>query len=119
MRVPHPDSLIIELDNALRTLFAPARSVKATPGEERNVALEEPERRLSAQLMRVNHAGEVCAQALYRGQMAVAAEAGVKALLARASEEEGDHLAWTERRLSELGARKSILNPIGYMSSFA
>jgi ubiquinone biosynthesis monooxygenase Coq7 len=110
---------LVELDNALRTLFAPARSSKSTPGEDHMAVLEEPERRLSSQLMRVNHAGEVCAQALYRGQMSVARENRVKALLARAAEEEGDHLAWTERRLSELGARKSILNPVWYLSSFA
>jgi len=118
-RLPHPDTLLVELDNALRTLFAPARSSKSMPGEERMAALEDPERRLSSQLMRVNHAGEVCAQALYRGQMLVAREGRVKALLAHAAEEEGDHLAWTERRLSELGARKSILNPLWYLSSFA
>jgi ubiquinone biosynthesis monooxygenase Coq7 len=118
-QLPHPDTLIVELDNALRTLFAPARSSKSTPGEEAIAELEDPERRLSSQLMRVNHAGEVCAQALYRGQMLVARESRVKALLARAAEEEGDHLAWTERRLSELGARKSVLNPLWYLSSFA
>ena len=118
-RLPHPDVLLVELDNALRTLFAPARSNKSMPGEERLPALEDPERRLSSRLMRVNHAGEVCAQALYRGQMLVARDARVKALLARAAEEEGDHLAWTERRLSELGARKSALNPLWYLSSFA
>ena len=69
--------------------------------------------------MRVNHSGEVSAQALYQGQMAVARDERVKALLARAAREETEHLAWTERRLDELGGRKSLLDPLWYAGSFA
>jgi ubiquinone biosynthesis monooxygenase Coq7 len=69
--------------------------------------------------MRVDHTGEICAQALYDGQMLVARDERVRALLARAGREETEHLAWTERRLGELGGRKSVLNPLFYASSFA
>ena len=119
LRLPQPDQVLSELDNALRTLFAPAYATKPAPGEDFSAALGEDEKRLSTQLMRVNHAGEVCAQALYRGQMAVAQDGRVKALLERAAEEETEHLAWTEQRLAELGGRKSVLNPLWYLNSFA
>jgi ubiquinone biosynthesis monooxygenase Coq7 len=119
LRLPNPDKVLSELDGALRTLFAPAYATKPAPGEELTAALGEDEKRLSTQLMRVNHAGEVCAQALYRGQMAVAQDGRIKALLERAAQEETEHLAWTEQRLSELGGRKSVLNPLWYLNSFA
>jgi ubiquinone biosynthesis monooxygenase Coq7 len=114
------DALIIPLDRALRTLFAPASSVRPVPGEQ----LDQPEleadaRAESAALMRVNHTGEICAQALYEGQMLVARDARVRDLLQRAAREETEHLAWTEGRLTELGARKSVLNPVFYAGSFA
>jgi 3-demethoxyubiquinol 3-hydroxylase len=118
--LPDTDQLIGSLDNALRTLFAPAQSVRPTPGQVLSGdGLGTPQRRLSARLMRVNHTGEVSAQALYQGQLAVAQSDRVKLLLTRAAREETEHLAWTERRLTELGGRKSLLGPLWYAGSFA
>lgn len=115
-----PDRLLIPLDRALRTLFAPASGARPLPGEELDEGeLSEAQRHESAALMRVNHVGEVCAQALYEGQALVARDQRVKDLLARAGGEETDHLAWTERRLDELGGRKSVLEPLFYAGSFA
>jgi ubiquinone biosynthesis monooxygenase Coq7 len=114
------DALIIPLDHALRTLFAPASSVRPIPGAHLDEPeLSGPERAESAALMRVNHTGEVCAQALYEGQMLVARDLHVRELLQRAAREETEHLAWTEGRLNELGARTSVLNPLFYAGSFA
>jgi len=114
------DALIVPLDRALRTLFAPASSVRTTPGGNLDEpGLQDDERARSAALMRVNHTGEVCAQALYEGQMLVARDPHVRALLERAAREETEHLAWTEGRLGELGANKSALNPLFYAGSFA
>lgn len=118
-RLPHPDTILSELDNALRTLFATAHAGKPVPGEDLPTELTEEEQKLSTRLMRVDHAGEVCAQALYRGQIAVARDTRVRTLLERAANEETEHLAWTEQRLSELGGRKSVLNPLWYFNSFA
>jgi 3-demethoxyubiquinol 3-hydroxylase len=81
------------------------------------VAMSEQERRLSGSLMRVNHVGEVCAQALYEGQALMAKEQATKDLLLEAANEEADHLAWTAQRLKELGARQSLLNPVWYAGS--
>jgi 3-demethoxyubiquinol 3-hydroxylase len=118
--LPDTDRLIGTLDNALRTLFAPAQSVRPTPGLVLpDDGLGPSQRRLSARLMRVNHTGEVSAQALYQGQLAVAQGDRVKLLLTRAAREETEHLAWTERRLTELGGRKSLLGPLWYAGSFA
>ena len=77
------------------------------------------ERRLAAALMRVNHVGEVCAQALYDGQAAVTADQALRARLREAASEEGDHLAWTRERIAELGGRPSLLNPVWYAGAFA
>jgi ubiquinone biosynthesis monooxygenase Coq7 len=116
----NPDRLIVPLDRALRTLFAPAQSTRPVPGAELDQPpLEAGERHLSGALMRINHTGEVCAQALYEGQRLTAREARVQDLLARAAREETEHLAWTQRRLSELGARRSLLDPLFYAGSFA
>jgi ubiquinone biosynthesis monooxygenase Coq7 len=82
-------------------------------------ALEQNERALSAALMRVNHSGEVCAQALYQGQALTARNAAAKRAFQAASDEEQDHLAWTEGRIAELHGRKSLLNPLWYAGSFA
>lgn len=118
--LPDPDRVIAALDNALRTLFAPAQSARAVPGEALpDTMAQDQARRLSARLMRVNHSGEVSAQALYQGQMAVARDLRVRTFLARAAREETEHLAWTGRRLEELGGRKSLLNPLWYAGSFA
>jgi ubiquinone biosynthesis monooxygenase Coq7 len=113
------DRLLIPVDRALRTLFAPAGSSRPPPGEDLPEAeLSDAQRRETAALMRINHVGEVCAQALYEGQMLVAREPRVRDLLGRAAREETDHLAWTQRRLEELGGRRSILEPLFYAGSF-
>jgi ubiquinone biosynthesis monooxygenase Coq7 len=114
------DRVIDALDNALRTLFAPAQSGRPLPGQAlSDDGLGDSQRRLSARLMRVNHNGEVSAQALYQGQLTVARGREVKSLLTRAAREETEHLAWTERRLAELGGRKSLFGPLWYAVSFA
>jgi ubiquinone biosynthesis monooxygenase Coq7 len=115
-----PDTLLVALDRALRTLFAPARTARPLPGDELSEGeMTDAERREAAALMRINHVGEVCAQALYEGQMLIAREPHVRDLLGRAGREETDHLAWTERRLEELGGRRSVLAPAFYAGSFA
>jgi ubiquinone biosynthesis monooxygenase Coq7 len=87
--------------------------------QDRRAAIAEAERRTSAALMRVNHAGEIAAQALYHGQALVARSAATRALLLKAAHEETDHLAWCETRLKELDSRPSLLNPLWYAGSFA
>lgn len=109
------DRLIIEFDRALRAVLAPARSVGVVPGEElRDTPLPETDRRHAAALMRVNHCGEICAQALYQGQAWTARDPAITAALRQAAEEEAEHLAWTEKRIGELGGRPSWLNPLWY-----
>jgi ubiquinone biosynthesis monooxygenase Coq7 len=111
---------IIGFDRALRTLTGLARSSRPIPGHDLPVPeMSEDERRLSAGLMRVNHTGEVCAQALYSAQAAVARDPTIAARFASAAREEEDHLAWTQSRLAELGDRTSLLNPLWYAGSFA
>ena len=118
--LPTLDELIVAFDKGLRTVFAPARSVRATPGGDLpEPGLTEEERRLSAALMRVNHTGEICAQALYQGQALTARDSRARAALEQAAREETEHLAWTERRIEELGGRTSVLNPLFYAGSFA
>jgi ubiquinone biosynthesis monooxygenase Coq7 len=115
------DSVIAAVDRALRSVFAPAqtsRSAPAAPGEAGG-ALSEADRRTSAGLMRVNHAGELAAQALYHGQALMARSAATRDMLLAAARSEADHLAWCETRLRELGARPSLLNPLWYVGSFA
>lgn len=112
------DQAIIEFDKVLRTLFSPARSVRPVPGGEMpDAAMTDAERRHAAALMRVNHCGEVCAQALYQGQAMTSKDAQVRCELEQASAEETEHLAWTELRIAELGGRKSFLNPVWYLGS--
>jgi len=119
-RLPSLDELIVAFDKGLRTVFAPAQSLRATPGGELSEAdLTDEQRRLSASLMRVNHVGEICAQALYQGQALTARNARAKAALEEAAREETEHLAWTEGRIEELGGRKSLFNPVWYAGSFA
>ena len=113
------DNLLQAADNALRALFAPARANRAPPGLPSPPTLAETDRRHVAGLMRVNHAGEIAAQALYHGQALMARSERTRAFLLRAASEEGDHLAWCEQRLGELGARPSLLNPFWYAGSFA
>lgn len=118
--MPTLDELIIAFDKGLRTIFGPARSDRAVPGEElEQHDLSATQRIQAAALMRVNHTGEVCAQALYQGQALTARNPETKASLDRAAQEETEHLAWTERRIEELGGRKSLLNPVFYAGSFA
>lgn len=114
------DRLIIGFDRGLRTLFAPAQSLRRTPGDELpDAEMPASRRALAAALMRVNHSGEICAQALYQGQALTARDSAAKQALEQAAQEETEHLAWTERRIEELGGRKSVLNPLWYAVSFA
>jgi len=114
------DRLIIGFDKGLRTVFAPAQSLRGTPGDALPEAgLEETQRRHAASLMRVNHSGEVCAQALYQGQALTARDSAAREALEKAAQEETEHLAWTESRIAELGGAKSVLNPLWYAGSFA
>ena len=114
------DKFITGFDKGLRTVFAPAQTLRAVPGEHLpDAPLDEAQRKTAAALMRVNHSGEVCAQALYQGQALTAREAHARETLAQAAREETEHLAWTERRIAELGGAKSVLNPLFYAGSFA
>ena len=113
------DALLQAADSALRALFAPATAVRNPPGLPHAAPLAEADRRHVAGLMRVNHAGEISAQALYHGQALMARSAATREYLLQAAAEEGDHLAWCEQRLHELNARTSILNPLWYAGSFA
>jgi ubiquinone biosynthesis monooxygenase Coq7 len=114
------DALIIGFDRALRTLFAPAIAVRATPGEALpEPAMSEAERRHAAGLMRVNHTGEICAQALYQGQALTARNEDIRRALEKAAAEETEHLAWTAQRVEQLGGRLSLLNPVFYSGAFA
>lgn len=118
--MPTIDELIVAFDKGLRTVFAPAQSLRATPGEGfAHSTLTDAQRLHSASLMRVNHSGEICAQALYQGQALTARNPGARKALEQAAQEETEHLAWTERRIDELGGRKSLLNPVWYAGSFA
>ncbi|MCB1622710.1 MAG: 2-polyprenyl-3-methyl-6-methoxy-1,4-benzoquinone monooxygenase [Thiothrix sp.] len=116
------DRVLVEIDQSLRTVHArppvterpnPARQVTAT------AALDDTERRLSGRLMRVNHAGEIAAQGLYRGQALTARLEGIRAQMQRAADEENDHLDWCEQRLQQLDSHKSRLNPVWYWGSFS
>ena len=114
------DQAIIEFDKALRTVFASARSVRPVPGEDiPDAEMSDAERAHAAALMRVNHVGEVCAQALYQGQSIMSRDPAIRDTLRQASQEETEHLAWTERRIAELGGRKSLLNPLWYGGALA
>ncbi len=114
------DQFIVGFDKGLRTLFAQAQTLRPVPGDALpDVALDETQRKIAASLMRVNHSGEVCAQALYQGQALTAREPSAKQALEQAAQEETEHLAWTERRIAELGGSKSMLNPLFYAGSFA
>lgn len=114
------DRLIIEFDRTLRTLMADAQSVRPHPDAKLvDAPLQDAEKKAAAALMRVNHTGEVCAQALYNGQSLTARNPQTVEALRQASREETEHLAWCDKRISELGGRKSLLNPLFYSGSFA
>jgi ubiquinone biosynthesis monooxygenase Coq7 len=118
----HSDAFIHAFDSALRTLFAPARSARPTPlarAQDACAPLTDAEMRLSGALMRVNHVGEVCAQALYTGQALSCKDPVLRSQLDAACREETDHLAWTSERLAELGDRTSYLTPVWYAGAFA
>jgi ubiquinone biosynthesis monooxygenase Coq7 len=114
------DDLILSFDRALRTLAGTVASVRPSPAARLpDPGLTADERRHAAGLMRVNHTGEVCAQALYQAQSLVARDDETRRRLAQAAREEEEHLAWTQARLSELGDRTSLANPLWYAGSFA
>jgi len=125
------DQFLSSLDNALRTLAGASHAGRAFPaaahadeGEvgktgEEAAALSDDDRRVSGALMRVNHVGEVCAQALYQAQALTARTDALRQQMLLAAKEETDHLAWTQQRMAELDARASVLNPLWYAGSFA
>jgi ubiquinone biosynthesis monooxygenase Coq7 len=114
------DQLIVGFDRALRTLAGTVSSTRPNPASCISSAdLTPGERRHAAGLMRVNHTGEVCAQALYQAQALAARDPEIRERFAAAAREEEDHLAWTQERLAELGERTSFANPIWYAGSFA
>ena len=114
------DNFVNECDIALKTLsFKKSGTGRSYPSNQTPLKLSKKEKNLSAQLMRINLAGEVAAQALYRGQAMVCKDAEVKAHLVQAGEEETDHLIWCKKRLEDLNGKPSILNPVWYAGSFA
>jgi ubiquinone biosynthesis monooxygenase Coq7 len=124
METQHPlDACIGAADRALRALFAPAQASRPLPrpsaaADGEPAELSPDERHRAAALMRVNHSGEIAAQALYHGQALAARSGGTRELLLQAAREETDHLAWCESRLKELDGRPSLLNPLWYAGSF-
>ena len=114
------DRVLADTQNALGTVFGRPGAERVNPaGDTAEVVMEEDERRHAAGLMRINHVGEVCAQALYIGQAAVARDPSTRAHLLEAAQEETDHLAWCADRLRELDSRPSLLNPVWYAGSWA
>ena len=114
------DRLLGDAQRALETVLGAPPAQRANPAaSEAEIVLEEDERRHAAGLMRINHVGEVCAQALYCGQAAVARDETTRAHLLEAAQEETDHLAWCNQRLQELDSRPSLLNPLWYAGSYA
>ena len=114
------DRLIAEFDRALRAIAGVAHAQRPSPAEQHpESSITEPQRSHAAALMRVNHVGEICAQALYQGQALTAREPRAREALERAAREEQDHLAWSAERIRELNGRLSLLNPLWYAGSFA
>ena len=114
------DTIISEVDQALRTVHTLAPTTERSNPSEGVVKseLSAPERKLSASLMRINHAGEVSAQGLYRGQALAAKREDIREQMERSAMEENDHLNWCETRLNELDSQKSLFSPLWYMGSF-
>lgn len=113
------DRLITTFDTGLRTVFTSANGARPRPDSTiQDSPMSETQKQHAAALMRVNHVGEVCAQALYSGQAFVSNNPQVVNALKQAAAEEVDHLAWCEGRIKELGGRKSLLNPLWYVGSF-
>jgi ubiquinone biosynthesis monooxygenase Coq7 len=116
------DRWIVSADNALRTLAGAVHAARPNPAGHPGAdaeTLSDEERHLAGALMRVNHVGEVCAQALYQAQALTARSPDLRAQMSAAAREETDHLAWTQQRLDELGDRPSLLNPLWYAGAFA
>ena len=115
------DKLIMQFDQAVQTVFGrPQVTERPDPASGLEESeLTEAERDHTARLMRINHTGEVCAQALYQGQAVTAKDPAVRQNMERSAQEENDHLDWCERRIHELGGRTSLLNPLCYAGSFA
>ena len=114
------DRLLSDAQRSLETVFGDPAAERPTPGsQEPDIVLEEHERRHAAGLMRINHVGEVCAQALYLGQAAMARDAATRSQLLGAAQEETDHLAWCAQRLRELDSHTSRLNPLWFAGSYA
>lgn len=114
------DTLIINFDKGMRTLFAHAQTARPIPGADLPEAdLSDAEKKLAGALMRINHSGEICAQALYQGQALTAKDPETQKALEQAAWEETEHLAWCESRIQELGSHKSLLNPFLYTGSLA
>ena len=113
------DRALGEIDKAIKVLAAPRHASRPVPAALDEAPLSEAQRAESARLMRVNHSGEVAAQALYQGQALTAGDPAVSAALQHAASEEADHLAWCESRIRELNGRTSLLNPLWYVGSFA
>ena len=119
MQTSTADRLLTTFDAALRTLFVPAHAAQPCPTVSGDVTeLTAAEKASAGALMRVNHVGEVCAQALYTAQALVTKDDALREHFIRASADETNHLAWTEARLKELGERKSLLNPLWYAGAF-
>ncbi|MBK9136318.1 MAG: 2-polyprenyl-3-methyl-6-methoxy-1,4-benzoquinone monooxygenase [Betaproteobacteria bacterium] len=121
------DRLLVGIDSALRAVaghahsarpYPPAASLAGSASTQADEALDVPSRRLAGALMRVNHVGEVCAQALYQAQALTARSETLRRQMQQAARDETDHLAWTEQRLRELGDRPSLLNPLWYAGAF-
>lgn len=116
-----PDRVLISLDNALRTLSGAVHAARPCPHATESAQAEplsEADRQLSGALMRVNHVGEICAQALYQAQALTARDPALRERMAQAAREEIDHLAWTQQRLEQLHDRRSWLNPLWYAGAF-
>jgi ubiquinone biosynthesis monooxygenase Coq7 len=114
------DRAIVELDRALRTIAGAHTARRPSPADAAPESdLDSEQRAHAAALMRVNHVGEVCAQALYQGQALTARNDAIKKSLGRAAQEEEDHLAWSADRIRELGGRASLLNPLWYAGALA
>jgi ubiquinone biosynthesis monooxygenase Coq7 len=113
------DQLLIAADEALKTLSGVQHAARPTPGRGEPAPARDADRQVAGALMRVNHTGEICAQALYSAQALFARDANVRATLQAAGNEERDHLAWCRERLGALDARPSVLDPLWYAGSFA
>jgi ubiquinone biosynthesis monooxygenase Coq7 len=113
------DRCLIAAEAGLRTLSGGARAARDRPTAPSADALDDADRQLAGALMRVNHVGEVCAQAMYQAQALTARDDALREHMEQAAREEADHLAWTEERLRELNDRPSLLNPLWYAGAFA